>query len=154
MQYAAARRGRRYNPRAVYEQSPALQEVVEAVAQGQFDPPQGPVGCFRPLVEGLLDQDEYFLVEDFKDYCRAQERVMHTFHDEPHRWSRMALINIANSGTVQRRYRLLAEPCQPFMCAPGCCRLVLQRSNDPGVQRPDLACRCWLGPRTIDVTMM
>ncbi|HEX8359996.1 MAG TPA: glycogen/starch/alpha-glucan phosphorylase [Longimicrobium sp.] len=84
-----------YNPRAVYEASPRLRRVLEFVASGALSPEEP--GRFRPLVDSLLHHDEYMVLADFDAYLAAQDEVDLAFQD-PERWTRMAILNVARCG--------------------------------------------------------
>ena len=46
----------------------------------------------------VLDVDgEYLLLADYASYCAAEQRMVETYED-PARWNRMSLLNIARSG--------------------------------------------------------
>jgi len=84
-----------YDPRAVYESDPELREVLDLIADGHFsvtDP-----GLFRPLVDGLLQQDPYLVLADYRAYADAHQRVEETWRD-PARWAAMAVRNVAGMG--------------------------------------------------------
>ena len=52
---------------------------------------------FRPLVESLMDRDDYMLFADFQDYLDAQDRVSDAFADQ-RAWTRMSILNSARVG--------------------------------------------------------
>jgi starch phosphorylase len=88
-------RDKAYVPRQVYDASPTLRAVLDAIASGAFSPDEP--GRFRSLVEGLLESDRYFVLADFEAYVAAQERV-DALYTTRHDWSRTALLNIARMG--------------------------------------------------------
>ncbi len=94
-QEVAATKARGYNPRAVYEQQPALREVIDAISGGMFDGPDR--GIFAPLIDSLMNQDEYLLFADFAAYCDEQQKVSQLYAS-PDRWHAMAVRNIAKMG--------------------------------------------------------
>ncbi|MCI0570923.1 MAG: glycogen/starch/alpha-glucan phosphorylase, partial [Myxococcaceae bacterium] len=61
-----ARKAQGYRPREVYESNPDLKEALDLVASGFFSPEDRTL--FRPLVEGLLNEDRYMVLADFADY--------------------------------------------------------------------------------------
>ncbi len=81
-----------YRPREVYETSPALKAVIDAILSGVFSPDEP--GRFRPVVEPLLVSDRYFVLADFAAYIQAQDRVDALYRD-PRAWQRTALFNMA-----------------------------------------------------------
>jgi starch phosphorylase len=84
-----------YAPRAIYESSPALKAVLDAISSGVFSPDEP--GRFRTLVESLLESDRYFVLADFDAYVAAQEQV-DALYASPAAWSRVALLNMARMG--------------------------------------------------------
>jgi len=75
---------------------------------------------FRPMVQGLLEQDTYMLLADFQSYVDCQERVAKAFLD-PDQWSRMAILNIAHMGkfSSDRSIREYAEQIWKAAGVPG-----------------------------------
>jgi starch phosphorylase len=102
------RRNEGYNPRAEYERSPRLKRVVDFVASGMLSPDQP--GKFRPLIEGLLHHDPFFVLADFDAYLAAQAQVDVAYQD-PQAWTRSAILNVARCGffSSDRSVREYAE---------------------------------------------
>jgi len=88
-------KSRGYRPRSYYEANPHLREVIDLIAAGFFT--RGDREVFRPMVDNLLNHDEYMLLADFQSYIDCQARVSETYLD-PERWSRMSILNVARSG--------------------------------------------------------
>jgi starch phosphorylase len=84
-----------YRPRDYYEANPQLREVIDLISSGFFT--RGDRDVFRPLVEHLLNHDEYMLMADFQSYVDCQEKVSEAYLDYE-RWSRMSILNVARSG--------------------------------------------------------
>ena len=103
-----ARRAAGYNPREEYEKSPRLKRAVDFVASGLLSPEHP--GLFRPLVEGLLYHDPFFVLADFDAYVAAQAQVDRAFRD-PEDWTRKAILNVARCGffSSDRSVREYAE---------------------------------------------
>ena len=91
--FALKKRG--YNPRHYYDANPELRSVVDAIASGQFS--QGDTELFRPIVDSLLQRDEYLLLTDFASYLDCCERAAAAFRDRDG-WTRMSILNAARSG--------------------------------------------------------
>ncbi|MEY4511622.1 MAG: hypothetical protein RLZZ450_3744 [Pseudomonadota bacterium] len=91
----AETRAQGYYPRAVYEENPHLREVIDLLANGYFS--RGDKALFEPIVNRLLDRDDYMLVADFPSYLEAQNRVSSAYQDRE-RWTKMAILNTARSG--------------------------------------------------------
>jgi len=85
-----------YDPRAVYRSNRRLAEVLDMIAGDALCP--GQPGAFSPLVRGLLDQgDPYMLLADFDAYAECQERVGASYEDQD-AWTRMSILNVARMG--------------------------------------------------------
>jgi starch phosphorylase len=84
-----------YSPRALYESNPELRAAMDLIAAGAFS--NGDRELFRPLVESLMNRDDYMLFADFQDYVDVQERVSDAFTDQ-RRWTRMSILNSARVG--------------------------------------------------------
>ncbi len=89
-----------YNPQQYLERNPALNEIVEQLVDGTYDPSRQ---IFKEihdsLVYGVEGQrpDVYYILADFDSYVKAQEKVAAAYADKKG-WARKAIINIANSG--------------------------------------------------------
>jgi glycogen phosphorylase len=107
-----------YRPRDSYEQNAELKAVLDLIASGFFEPEHPDI--FRPMVQALLEQDNYMLLADFQSYLECQERVAKAFLD-PDQWSRMAVLNIAHMGkfSSDRSIREYAEQIWRAAGVPG-----------------------------------
>jgi glycogen phosphorylase len=90
---AAHARGR--TPRQRYETNPELREAIDQIRSGCFS--RGDPSLFQPLVDALLDHDEYLVLEDYQDYVACQNTVNAAYLDVP-RWTTMSILNVARSG--------------------------------------------------------
>jgi glycogen phosphorylase len=81
-----------YRPREIYEANAELREALDALSSGEFS--HGDRGLFAPLVESLLERDEYMLLADYQSYIDCQEQVSAAWQDEEH-WTRMSILNVA-----------------------------------------------------------
>ena len=68
---AANARGR--TPRQRYEANPELRQAIDQIRSGYFS--RGDASLFQPLVDALLDRDEYLVLEDYEDYLACQDAV-------------------------------------------------------------------------------
>ena len=84
-----------YQPRAWYEGSQALREVLDSLVSGRFS--RGDRGLFAPLYESLLEHDPFLLLADYQAYVDCQDRVALVYRDEE-RWTRMSILNTARTG--------------------------------------------------------
>lgn len=107
-QQVAATKAAGYHPRAIYEADPILREVIDSIEAGQFS--RGDRNLFRPLIDGLLNNDPYLLFADYQSYVDCQDRVSATFLDHE-KWSKMAIYNIARIGKFSSD-RAIQEYCR------------------------------------------
>ncbi len=84
-----------YHPRDLYNSNPVLREVIDSLVSGQFS--RGDQSLFRPLVDSLLNADNYLLFADYQSYIDCQDRVDEAYrnHDS---WTRMSVLNAARMG--------------------------------------------------------
>ncbi|MDD3395030.1 MAG: glycogen/starch/alpha-glucan phosphorylase [Anaerotignum sp.] len=89
-----------YDPWSIYNMNQEVRMAMTALIDGTFD---SDTGLFRELYDALLNgfggaqADEYFILEDYADYGRAQLAVDYAYRDEQ-RWAKMAICNVAKSG--------------------------------------------------------
>ena len=84
-----------YNPRAIYESNPSLKEALDSLSSGEFS--RGDRGLFQPLVDSLLNGDEFMLLADYQSYIDCQDRVSAAYKDRD-AWTRMSILNVARMG--------------------------------------------------------
>jgi len=84
-----------YNPRSVYDANPELREVIDLIDSGFFS--KGDRELFRPLLESLLNRDDYMLLADYQSYVDCQQRVSEAYRDQEN-WTRMSILNSARVG--------------------------------------------------------
>ncbi|MBL8399262.1 MAG: glycogen/starch/alpha-glucan phosphorylase [Candidatus Accumulibacter sp.] len=101
-------RARGYRPREYYERNAHLREVIDLIASGFFT--RGDREAFRPLIDHLLNIDDYMLLADFQSYIECQESVSQSYLDQE-RWLRMSILNVARSGFFSSD-RAIRQYCQ------------------------------------------
>jgi starch phosphorylase len=84
-----------YNPRAFYESNGDLREALDALSSGEFS--RGDRNLFAPLVNSLLNSDEYMLLADYQSYIDCQDRVSLAYKNQDE-WTRMSILNVARIG--------------------------------------------------------
>jgi starch phosphorylase len=89
------RKAEGYNPRSIFESNPMLHEVLVALSSGEFS--RGDRTLFEPLINSLLDRDEYMLLADYQSYVDCQDRVSAAYKDQE-LWTRMSILNVARIG--------------------------------------------------------
>ena len=96
-----------YRPTDYYNANPALRDVIDLIRGGFFS--RGDPELFRPLIDGLLQQDPYLLLADFQSYIDCQDRVSTAYRDTEG-WTRMSILNTARSGKFSSD-RTIREYC-------------------------------------------
>ena len=85
-----------YQPMRIYESTPALKAVLDAIAGGMFSPEEP--GRYRGLIDSLLwGGDHYLLLADYQSYVAAQLRV-DALYRQPAQWAERAIANVAGMG--------------------------------------------------------
>lgn len=84
-----------YNPREYYDNNPALKQALDQIASGMFSPSQSDL--FKPIVDSLLNNDQYLLLADYQEYIDRQDEVDAAYRDTE-RWTRMSILNAAHCG--------------------------------------------------------
>jgi starch phosphorylase len=84
-----------YNPRALYNSNTDLREILDALSSGEFS--RGDRSLFEPLVNSLLNGDDYMLLADYQSYIDCQDRVSLAYKN-PEEWTRMSILNVARIG--------------------------------------------------------
>jgi starch phosphorylase len=88
-------KAKEFDPRKYYDSDPALREVIDLIRSGHFS--GGDAQLFAPLVDSLMQRDDYLLFADYQSYIECQDRVSAAFRDEP-AWTRMSIVNVARMG--------------------------------------------------------
>jgi len=91
----AARRSEPGHSRAAIEKSQALQDVLQAIAEGQFSPDDQ--HRYDGLVNEMWNGDYFLVASDFDAYDAAQSAVDEAYA-RPEHWQRMAVVNTARMG--------------------------------------------------------
>ena len=89
-------RSKGHRPRDFYEADAELREILDSIGRGDFS--RGDFDLFRPLLDSLLDRDEFLLLADFRSYVECQERAGRAFLDAEE-WARKSIRNVARVGT-------------------------------------------------------
>jgi starch phosphorylase len=84
-----------YDPRALVEGNPRLKRILDLIGGGFFRPDEP--GCYTPLLDSILGNDEYMVLKDFDSYLEAQELAERIYRD-PDTWTRMSIRNVAAMG--------------------------------------------------------
>lgn len=84
-----------YNPGQYYEENDELKAAIDAIAEGIFS--GGDMEMFKPIVESLLQHDEYLLLADYKSYIECQEQAAEAYQDQQW-WTKASILNVARCG--------------------------------------------------------
>jgi starch phosphorylase len=61
-----------YRPWELYKNDEDLREAIDRLGSGEFS--RGNKDLFRPLIDSLLGQDPYFVLQDFRPYIQCQQK--------------------------------------------------------------------------------
>ena len=104
--YALKAKG--YNPREYYNSNTELKKVIDRIASGYFS--HHDTKLFQPIVDSLLDRDQYVLLADYQAYVDCQERVSKAYQDQ-NSWISMSILNAARTGKFSSD-RTIKEYCE------------------------------------------
>ncbi len=96
-----------YKPAEYYESDPELKKAIDQLSSGYFS--NADRSLFKPLVDSLINNDEFMLFADYKSYIDCQDKVCSTFMD-PERWTKMSILNVARMGKFSSD-RAIKEYC-------------------------------------------
>lgn len=92
---AQALKAKGYDPKSYYHWNRELKMVMDGMAKREFSPENPEL--FQPIIDSLLDRDEYLLFADYADYINCQERVSQAYQDRAS-WTRKSILNTARIG--------------------------------------------------------
>lgn len=84
-----------YEPRAYYEGNRELKEAIDLIGSGFFS--HGDSDLFKPLLDELLNRDEYLVLADYQSYIECQDEVSRVYEDRE-RWVTKSILNVARMG--------------------------------------------------------
>ncbi|HET6999906.1 MAG TPA: glycogen/starch/alpha-glucan phosphorylase, partial [Puia sp.] len=84
-----------YRPFELYQNDQDLREIIDRLLSGEFS--RGDKNLFKPLIDSVLGEDTYFVLQDFRHYVECQEKVSNAFRDRAH-WTKMSILNTARMG--------------------------------------------------------
>lgn len=85
-----------YNPRAIYQNDPALNETLNKIDGGYFSPHERK--RYHDIFNALVNYgDHYQLLADFASYMETQQRAG-ALYLTPDEWQRKAILNVAGMG--------------------------------------------------------
>jgi starch phosphorylase len=101
-------KARGYRPRDYYEADPELKETLDQVASGFFSPNERTL--FSPLVDSLLNHDEFMLLADYRAYVDCQAKAGQVYK-KSETWTRLSILNVARIGYFSSD-RSIREYCE------------------------------------------
>lgn len=84
-----------YNAYDYYNKIPELKQVIDQIQNGFFSPNNPDE--YKDIGDILLKYDRFYLLADYEDYIKTQERVNSVYQNQS-KWSEMAINNIASAG--------------------------------------------------------
>ncbi len=97
-----------YDPRHYYDTNEELKKCLDMISTGFFSTDER--NRFWPLIDHLLQHDEYMLLGDYASYIQCQDRVAEAFIDQTN-WTRMSILNVARIGKFSSD-RTILEYCK------------------------------------------
>ena len=73
---------------------------------------------FHPLVESLLNRDDYMLLADYQAYVDCQQRVSQAYRDLRRNWTRMSILNSARVGRFSSDRSIREYCCDIWNVSP------------------------------------
>ncbi|MCX7725237.1 MAG: glycogen/starch/alpha-glucan family phosphorylase [Chitinispirillaceae bacterium] len=84
-----------YNPHELTESNLRIKRIFNYVEEILPSFPNG--HTILPLIASLRDSDRFFVILDFEDYIRQQERISEAYNDQ-WKWAQQCILAIAKSG--------------------------------------------------------
>lgn len=90
-----AQKAQGYNPKEYYNSDEQLRRAIDQIRSGVFS--KGDASLFQPLVDALLQRDDYLVLADYRSYVECQDSAGQLYRDQ-NRWTRTAILNVARMG--------------------------------------------------------
>jgi glycogen phosphorylase len=97
-----------YRPMDYYRNNADLKGVIDLISSGLFS--RDDVTLFKPLIDSLINRDEYMILADYQSYIDCQDRVSAMFRDRKN-WTKMSILTVARIGTFSSD-RAVREYCE------------------------------------------
>lgn len=102
------------NPSEYYENIPELQQVLNQIRDGFFEPEEPEL--FHPIIRALLDEGDYFMVlADYQSYASQQQEVEKLYRNQEE-WIKKAIHNVARMGRFSSDYTIRGYCEQIWEC--------------------------------------
>jgi starch phosphorylase len=99
---------RGYHPYEIYINNKELKEAIDLIQSGIFS--KGDTNLFKPLIDSLVGQDPYLVLQDFQSYVDCQQKVSEAYRNKDH-WTKMSILNVARMGKFSSD-RSIKEYCE------------------------------------------
>ncbi len=103
-----AQKAHGYNPKEYYDSNEQLRQAIDQIRCGFFS--QGDTSLFEPLVDDLLQRDDYLVLADYRSYLECQDKAGQLYRDQ-NQWTRSAILNVARMGKFSSD-RSIREYCE------------------------------------------
>jgi starch phosphorylase len=97
-----------YNPKEYFDSNEQLRQAIDQIRCGVFS--QGDTSLFEPLVDALLQRDDYLVLADYQSYLECQDNAGQLYRDQ-NQWTRAAILNVARMGKFSSD-RSIREYCE------------------------------------------
>jgi len=84
-----------YNPKEYYGKNENLKRVVDMIGSDFFSKKEP--GIFKPIIDGLMNQDYYCLFADYQSYIDTQDKVS-SLYSNADAWTKKTILNVARVG--------------------------------------------------------
>lgn len=84
-----------YQPRDYYYRNQELKQAIDMINNGTFAP--GDRDLFRPIIDNLMNNDNYMLLADYASYIDCQDDVDKLYMQQ-YEWARKSILNTAGMG--------------------------------------------------------
>lgn len=84
-----------YSPKEYYEKNENLKRVVDMISTDFFNKKEP--GIFKPIIDGLMNQDYYCLFADYQSYIDTQDKVS-SLYKNIDEWTKKSILNVARAG--------------------------------------------------------
>jgi starch phosphorylase len=104
----SAMKSQGYAPMDFYRANADLKGAIDLISSGLFS--RDDTTLFKPLIDSLLNRDEYMTLADYQSYVDCQKRVSTAYRDRKN-WTRMSIITVARMGKFSSD-RAVREYCE------------------------------------------
>ncbi|KAM3717609.1 Glycogen phosphorylase, muscle form [Dirofilaria immitis] len=105
-----------YNPEDFISKNPELAKIVDQIDTGFFSPDQPDL--LRDVAMALKKWDRFMVCADYDAFIKCQQEVEQTYQN-PDKWTRMTLMNIASSGKFSTDRTIAEYARQIWDVVPG-----------------------------------